>query len=160
MRSIFDDPSTTNQPAGHPAVQTEAMEVDEPNLPDAGLHSLLQPTGQDDVNSDIAAPPVKPRYGSNPRIEATPAITEERQSRISPVLSVPEQPNMECKTHPTRKKREAPLCPPSLLKITFASGRQHYIGLPRIPHLRLLEDAAPPSADPAPVLPPALSCLG
>ena len=89
MRNIFDDP------AGNPAVQTEAMEVDEPNLPDAGLHSLLQPTGQDDVNSDIAAPPIKPRYGSNPRIEVTPAITEERQSRISPVLNIPEQPNMD-----------------------------------------------------------------
>ena len=95
MRSIFDVAITTNHPANRPAAQTAAMEVDDQILPDVGLHSLLHPPGQDDVHSDIAAPPVKPRYGSNPRIEATPAITEERQSRISPVLSVPEQPNMD-----------------------------------------------------------------
>ena len=40
---------------------------------------------QEDVNPDIIAPPVKPRIGSNPRIEVTPAITEERRTRISPV---------------------------------------------------------------------------
>ena len=95
MRSIFDVVITTNHPADRPAAQTAAMEVDDQNLPDVGLHSLLHPPGQDDVHSDIAAPPIKPRYGSNPRIEVTPAITEERQSRISPVLSVPEQPNMD-----------------------------------------------------------------
>merc|ERR1719154_604357 len=82
------------------------MEVEDPNplwarsrcsqcnLPDVGLHSLLHPPGQDDLNSDIA-PPVKPRIGSNPRIEVTPAITEEKQSRIYPVINIPEQPNMD-----------------------------------------------------------------
>jgi len=98
MRSIFDEPVTTNPPptAGNIAnAQTEAMELDDPRLHADDLNSILHPGGQDDVNSDIAAPPVKPRIGSNPRIEVTPAITEERQSRISPVHIIPEQPNMD-----------------------------------------------------------------
>ena len=55
MRTIFDDPRE---------VTNQLQEVAIP---------------------DIIAPPVKPRIGSNPRIEVTPAITEERRTRISPV---------------------------------------------------------------------------
>jgi len=61
MRTIFDDPRE---------VTNQLQEV---------------------VIPDIIAPPVKPRIGSNPRIEVTPAITEERRTRISPVHA----PNLE-----------------------------------------------------------------
>ena len=96
MRSIFDDPTTNNVRSGPPlADRTEDMEVDQPKRPEEDLNSILHPRGQEDVSSDIAAPPVKPRIGSNPRIEVTPAIAEERQSRISPVHNIPAQPNMD-----------------------------------------------------------------
>ena len=95
MRSIFDDPSTTNQPTDHPATHTEAMDVDDPKSPENGLQSLLHPGDPEDVNPEMAAPPTKPRFGSNPRIEVTPALNEERESRISHVLNIPEQPNMD-----------------------------------------------------------------
>ena len=95
MRSIFDDPSTTNQSTDHPATHTEAMDVDDPKSPENGLQSLLHPGDTEHVNPEIAAPPIKPRFGSNPRIEVTPSLNEERESRISHVFIIPEQPNMD-----------------------------------------------------------------
>jgi len=90
MRTIFDAPMASND-----VVPTESMEVDDNRDPEEALRSILNPGGQNDVSSYIAAPPVKPRIGSNPRIEVTPAITEERPSRISPVHNIPEQLNMD-----------------------------------------------------------------
>ena len=90
MRTIFDAPMARND-----VVPTVSMEVDDNRDPEEALRSILNPGGQNDVSSDIAAPPVKPRIGSNPRIEVTPALTEERPSRISPVHNIPEQPNMD-----------------------------------------------------------------
>merc|ERR1719158_411520 len=95
MRTIFDAPMTNNEQPVAPTSIPGPMKVDDYQDPQEALLSILHPGGPNDVSSDIAAPPVKPRIGSNPRIEVTPAITEERPSRISPVHNTPEQLNMD-----------------------------------------------------------------